>query len=100
MSLTVATRRWLVLGGGALASTVAGAGFAKPPTGYPRSYEGLENQGNREGRLIVYSAADLNEVTELLKAFRARYPRIDLHYEHMASKEVFDRYVREVAAGK
>jgi len=101
MSLSEETRRrWLALGGGALLSVRAGGASAKRPSGYPRSYEALEDQANREGRLIVYSAADVNEVTELLTAFRKRYPRIDLHYEHMASKEAYDRYVREVGAGK
>lgn len=101
MSLDDATRRkWLALGGAAALAAAASPAMARPPAGYPRSYEGLEGQAGREGRLIVYSAADVNEVAELLKAFRRRYPRIDLRYEHMASKEVYDRYLREVAAGE
>jgi hypothetical protein len=76
------------------------ASTAKPPPGYPRSYQRLMDAADREGRLVVYSAADVNEMDELLRAFRAAHPRIRLQYEHMASKTVYDRYVAEIAAGK
>lgn len=96
----VTRRNCLAAAGGLLLGGAATSSWAKPPLGYPRSYEGLEAAANREGRLVVYSATDLNEVAELLRRFRARYPKIDLHYEHMTSKQVYDRFLQEVNSGK
>lgn len=92
-------RQWFASVGGGLLAAV-GLDAAARPAGYPRSYDGLEAQAAREGRLVIYSAADLNEVAGVLKAFRARYPKIRVDYQHMASKAVYDRYLGEVAAGK
>lgn len=93
------TRRNAVVG--ATAALVAGpSALAKPPAGYPRSYGALEAQARRERRLLIYSAADLREVAGVLAAFRQRYPEIAVHYQHLASKEVYDRYLREVNAGR
>jgi iron(III) transport system substrate-binding protein len=72
--------------------------LAKAPQGYPRSYERLQDEASRERRLLIYSAADVDEVAGLLRRFRALYPDIAVDYVHMASTEVYDRYVRELAA--
>jgi iron(III) transport system substrate-binding protein len=91
-------RTWL---GGAAAGLVAGwsgSAAAKPPAGYPRSYERLQAEGARERRLVIYSAADVDEMAGVLRAFQAAYPRIHLDYVHLASAEVYDRYVAETAA--
>ena len=95
------TRRAYLTGATAAALAAAGGpAQAKPPPGYPRSYEGLQAQANREGRLVIYSAADLNEMAEVLRTFRGLYPRIAVQYIHLASKDVYDRYLRETAAGQ
>jgi len=91
-------RKWLALGG-AFLSAVASAAWGRPPPGYPRSYDKLEAQARRERDLLVYSAADLREVSEVLRGFQARYPWLRVRYQHLASKEVYDRFVREVGAG-
>ncbi len=93
----ITRRHWLAAGGGALLTLGSDVAEAKAPAGYPRSYRDLEAAANREGRLLVYSTTDLNEVTGFLRMFRARYPKINLRYEHMTSKEVYDRFLRERA---
>ena len=101
MSGTDITRRhWLAAGGGALLTLGSDVVQAKPPAGYPRSYRDLEASAGREGRLVVYSTTDLNEVTGLLQMFRTRYPKINLRYEHMTSKQVYDRFLRERSANQ
>jgi iron(III) transport system substrate-binding protein len=92
------TRRAFAAAG--LAAPLAWSAAARPLPGYPRSYQRLEDAADREGRLLIYSAADLNEMDEVLRSFRALHPRIRVQYEHMASRAVYDRYLAEVAAGK
>lgn len=94
-------RAWLARGV-ALAATLAPArsAGARPPPGYPRSYEALTAQAYREGRLLVYSSADLTDMNGLLQAFRARHPALKVEYRHFVSTELYDRFVREVAAGQ
>lgn len=99
MALDWTRRAFAMLGGAAL--SVGGAAQAHGQRrGYPRSYVNLEAQAEREGKLVVYSAADLREVAEVLSEFRRRYPSIELQYAHLASREVYDRFLREIGAGQ
>lgn len=83
-----------------MAALLPGQATAKPPPGYPRSYEQLEAEAAREGRLLIYSTADLVDMGEILRAFRARHATIQVQYQHFASTEVYERFVREVDTGK
>lgn len=100
MSRLSGTRRGWLAGAGLLLLACLGASeaAAKPPAGYPRSYDSLVAEANREGWLSVYSSADLTDMTGILHAFRARYPKIKVQYEHLGSTDLNDRFVREVAA--
>ncbi len=94
-------RAWLVGGAASLvAATSRGMASAKPPRGYPRSYDALEAEAAREAQLSVYSSADLTDMAAVLRAFRARYPQLDVRYEHLSSTDLYDRFVREIATGK
>jgi iron(III) transport system substrate-binding protein len=73
---------------------------AKVPPGYPRSYQKIDLLGRRERRLVIYSSADLTEVAELLRRFSLRYPEIKVDYVHGVSSDLYDRFTREVGAGR
>jgi iron(III) transport system substrate-binding protein len=98
--LAMTRRSWLARGAAVLSATLAGAAAAKPPAGYPRSYEMLQTQADREGELVVYSSADVTDVAGLLRTFQSQQPRIKVRYQHLASTELYDRYLREVNAGQ
>jgi iron(III) transport system substrate-binding protein len=95
-----ATRRAFALSAAAAGLVSTPSAVARPPSGYPRSYQRVEEAGAREGALLVYSAADLNEVDSLLAGFRRRYPKVRLRYVHLPSREVYARFVSEVARGQ
>jgi iron(III) transport system substrate-binding protein len=99
MPLRPRSRRALLLG---LAATIGAPqpSVAQTPLGYPRSYDRLRSQGKSERSLLIYSAADLYEVASVIRAFRLLNPGIDVQYVHLASSEVYDRYVREIQAGR
>lgn len=99
MSLRPHTRRALLSGVATALAGVAWHSHGKPPPGYPRSYESLRAQALRERSLIIYSAADLNEVAGVLRRFQQLNPGLAVQYVHLNSTDVYDRYVREVAAG-
>lgn len=94
------TRRHLIAGAAAAAAWAQwpASAMAKLPPGYPRSYQRLVDDAERERRLLIYSTADIVDMREILRAFRVRYPFLDVQYEHFNSKQLYDRYVAEVAA--
>lgn len=94
----ITRRTGLVTAAAALAAGFAETAWAKVPPGYPRSYERLQTQAVQERRLIIYSAADVDEMAEVLRAFELAYPRIRVEYVHLASADVYNRYVAEIAA--
>lgn len=95
------TRRRLVASGtaAALAGLVPTLAAGRPPPGYPRSYDSLESQATKEGRLLIYSSADPTDMAALLKEFGARYPRLKVDYQHNPSSDLYSRFVREIGAG-
>lgn len=91
-------RRALITGAAALVASRAGPAIGKPPPGYPRSYERLRAEARQERGLLIYSAADLYEVAGVIRAFSAANPGVAVHYVHLASSEVYERFIREIGA--
>lgn len=77
----------------------AGGGFVLP-RGYPRSYADLVESARREGRLVVYAAADTFDLGGLLKDFRSLHPQIQVEYRNLHTADLYQRFIAEVAARK
>lgn len=74
--------------------------FSAIPPGYPRSYENVIASAYRQARLDIYSTTDAREIAPLLRDFRGLHPQIDIRYSELASTELYERFVAEVAAKK
>lgn len=68
------------------------------PAGYPESYAETIAAATAEGRLSIYSNTDAVEVQDLLAAFQARYPGIQVEYSEQNSTEIYSRFIGEAAA--
>jgi iron(III) transport system substrate-binding protein len=55
--------------------------------------------GGREGRLVIYSATDEQEASELLKAFRIAHPEVQVEYLSLRASEVYSRFKAEADRG-
>jgi len=53
----------------------------------------------REGKLLIYSPIDTPSAEPLLKAFKAKYPFIDVQYVEINTVQLYNRYISEKAAG-
>lgn len=73
--------------------------FAQTPPGYPYRYYETVAAGNREGKVVIYSATDMPAATPLIKDFRSIYPGIVVEYHNMSSVEVYNRFVTEISTG-
>ena len=60
----------------------------------------LDRASRAEGQLVIYSATDEGEASDLLKAFRARYPHIAVDYRSLAARDVYGRFKAESDAGR
>jgi len=94
-------KRYLPLVVGAWFVGISATGWAQTtvPAGYPSSYSEIVAAAEREGALSIYSTLDLSEVSDLLESFKALYPRIKIEYVDENSTVLYDRVVRETAAG-
>lgn len=53
----------------------------------------------REGKLVVYSSTDAAYASPVLKDFQALHPEIHVDYHDLQTREVYNRFIAEVAAG-
>jgi iron(III) transport system substrate-binding protein len=53
----------------------------------------------REGKVVVYASTDAAYAAPLLKDFRALHPEIEVDYNDLQTREVYNRFIAEVAAG-
>ena len=53
----------------------------------------------KEGKLVIYATLDRPAAEPLLKAFKAKYPFIDIEYIDTVTTTLYNRYVSERAAG-
>jgi len=73
---------------------------AQVPEGYAASYATLIGEGTKEGRLVIWSTTDERVVRDLLTAFAAAYPGIDVAYHDLPAREVHDRFLAGAKAGR
>jgi iron(III) transport system substrate-binding protein len=52
----------------------------------------------REGRVVVYAATDADVIAPLLADFAALYPRIEVEYHDLNTREMNERYLDEIAS--
>jgi iron(III) transport system substrate-binding protein len=77
-----------------LAAVGTGAAMLRP------AQERLEHDAGSEGRLVIYSATDETQFTQILRAFKAAYPKVSIDYRSLPASEVYDAFKREADAGK
>ncbi len=86
--------------GSALVVLGLALGAAVPGTGArPETDPGIVAAAANEGKVVIYSTTDLAVVQELLRAFRACYPKVEVEYHDMNSSEIYARFMAEQGAG-
>lgn len=55
----------------------------------------LVRTAHAEGRLVIYSATDQREASELLSKFNEKYPYISVDYKSLTAKDVYQRFRNE-----
>jgi iron(III) transport system substrate-binding protein len=63
------------------------------------SHKDIVREAGDEGRLVIYSATDQREASELLSAFHRKYPRISVDYQSLTAEDVYQRFLNESRAG-
>ena len=92
-------RGWASLLAALLFALPVAAQAAVPP-GYPRSYNRIIENAQREGAIVIYSSTDFHEVAPLLRAFRRMYPFLRVRYYERSSNEVYNRILEEAKTRK
>jgi iron(III) transport system substrate-binding protein len=67
------------------------------PAGYPRSYDRIVEQANKERKIVIYANTHRKVAYDLFSAFRKLYPSINITYVDGTADSLNDRLVREVA---
>ena len=83
---------------GAVIAWVASAEAQTSP-GYPTEYAQVVAAAKKEGRLVLYSTTDNAAGGQLLRGFAELYPDLRVDYNDLNSGELYDRFLRENAAG-
>jgi len=60
----------------------------------------LEAARKESGKLVIYGSVDYTDIKSVLDAFQAKYPFIQIIYEHMRPPEVYTRITSELSANK
>lgn len=60
----------------------------------------LVSLARNEGKLVVYSTTDETEAAELLAAFRATYPYIEIDYQSLTARDAYGRFKAESDRGR
>jgi len=60
----------------------------------------LEAARKESGKLVIYGSVDYADIKSVLDAFQAKYPFIQIVYEHMRPPEVYTRITSELSANK
>jgi iron(III) transport system substrate-binding protein len=81
-----------------LALASAASGDAPPPD-LPGTAAAVVAAALKEGKVVVYAATDRDVVAPLLADFAALYPRIEVEYRDLNTRELHDRFLDEVASG-
>ena len=94
----LARRDWLIAGGGWLLGTGSARAATDWPAHYPSNYAETAAAARREGRVVLYAAADLSSVSSLIRDFESLYPDVKVEYRELNSAELYNRYLAEVQA--
>jgi iron(III) transport system substrate-binding protein len=78
----------------AMLAGVGGAAFAQAPTPYEATPDLIE-AAKKEGKVIWYTATDVQVSERAAKAFEAKYPGIKVQVERSGSERVFQRISQE-----
>lgn len=70
---------------------------AARPHGYPRSYDRIVDDANRESVLILYTTTHNKVADDLFKGFHKIYPRIKIIYVDGTAAYLNDRLISEVS---
>src|SRR5437588_5770897 len=92
------TRRELIRSSVAAAATVAPIARVIAATAEPIT-PALVEAARKEGRLVFYTAMDLQVAEKFAKGFEARYPGIAVRVERAGAERVFQRIAQEKASG-
>lgn len=68
------------------------------PAGYPADYAGMVAKAKQEGSVAIYTSTDQSQAKELVEAFKAAYPGINVEYNDLGTTGTFNRVVSEAAA--
>lgn len=82
----------------AIALAASGAAVAAPPEPYAVTPE-LEKAAKQEGKVVFYTATDVQVAEKLAEAFRAKYPGIEVQVERAGAERVFQRIGQEYTTG-
>lgn len=83
----------------ALLATCAVPGVLAQPRSYPRSYTNIIDAARTEGKLVVYSTTDKNEINSLLELFQQQYPFLEIDYHDLGSRELYQRVLDDAQEG-
>ncbi|XQU75492.1 ABC transporter substrate-binding protein [Cupriavidus sp. H18C2] len=94
-----ATRRHLLLAGGAMALGLPAGAQPAPrvPAGYPGDYAETIARAQQEGAVSVYASTDLEAVQPLIDGFQARFPGVRVQYQDLNTLDLHERYLAETA---
>lgn len=82
----------------ALVALWSGSALAAPPAPYTETPE-LVAAAKKEGKVVFYTATDVQVAEKLGSAFEAKYPGIKVQVERAGSERVFQRIGQEYQAG-
>src|SRR5919112_6554399 len=77
-----------------LLGPVIGPALAEAPAPYEATPE-LVEAAKKEGKIVWYSASDVQLAEGLAKAFQAKYPDVKVQVERSGSERVFQRITQE-----
>lgn len=73
---------------------------AQQPPGYPWGYDATVRAARREGVVVVYGTTDTSVARHLVQDFMVLYPGLTVDYREFDSVEIYQRVLREAAAGE
>lgn len=88
--------RSLLAWGAVLALLVPTDGLARPH-GYPRSYDRIVEEANKESVLVIYTTTHKKVASDLFAGFHRLYPQIHITYVDGTAAYLNDRLVSEIS---
>ena len=83
----------------ALLASVAPAWAQEVPAGYPAAYADIIAGAKQEGKVSIYTTTNVGEMTDMLNAFKAKYPGVEVEYLDTGSAQMYSRFIAETGSG-